>query len=152
MAKVQKKRGGEGISGRTVAAFPPTRAVQSSGKHLGWKTNDPTPLQSCCPLALWANAFLSLENVLWTHGAWKNSSPWKCGAKEQELPPDTHIPMHQFWGLQALSDHEGLFSCRLCCWKMHRPAETSIWPLGNHSKWTQWHSSLCTYRDAWPTR
>ena len=59
--------------------------------NLGWKTNDPTPLRCCCPLALWANAFPSLENVLWTHGVWKNSSHWKCGAKEQELnPPATH--------------------------------------------------------------
>ena len=41
-------------------------------------------------------------------------------------PRHTHIPVHKFWGLQAPSDCEGLFSCRLCCWEIHRPAETSI--------------------------
>ena len=79
----------------------------------------------------------------------RTAHPGNVELKSKNCTP--HIPVHQFWGLQAPSDCGGLFSCRLCCWKRHWPAEPNIWPLGNHSKWIQWHSSLCTHRDAWPT-
>lgn len=91
--KSKERECGEGIFRKDSGGFSSNKGSAVKWKHLGWKTNDPTPLQSCCPLALWANAFLSWRTLCEPAGAWKNSSPWKCGAKEQELPP-THTHTH----------------------------------------------------------